>query len=120
MKVVYIGGHIPHKKSLYTNRNTLMLRCLPAWVNYIEAYTLEEAILHTKDADVLFLENLRSVPFWQELTFLNESPAFICASYCDVWRKPWWWQHLRVDAHITLTKDVTIKIFPITEEDKIY
>ena len=120
MKVVYIGGRIPHKKSLYTSRNTLMLRYLPPWVNYVETFTLEDAKQQTIDADVIFLENLRSTPFWEQLIFLNDSKAFICDSYCDVWRKPWWFQHIRTDVHITLTKASTIHSFPETEHSRIY
>ena len=120
MKIMYIGGHIPHKKSWLAVRNTLLLKQLPPWAEYIECYSVQEVKANLDKTDVIFLENLRSTPFWEELKFLEETNCLICASYCDVWRQPWWFRFLRVDVNVVLTQAAAFASFPQEIHDTVY
>jgi len=120
MKIVYIGSHLPHRLSWTPFSNPLLLRQLPAYAAYVECYCVEDAKAQLADADVVFLENIRGLPFWQEIKTEIEAVPLVCASYCDVWRQPWWFKYLRTDVNVVMTKAAALAALPVTEHSKVY
>lgn len=113
MKIVYIGDRLSPQVFYVPYSNPLMLKPLVKWCEYVECHTLEEAREQTVDADVVYLENMLAVAFREELHFLNELPLFVCASYCDIWRRPWWGNSaVRIDAHVGVYRDCAKRCFP--------
>lgn len=120
MKIIYIGGHLPHRVSWTPYSNPLLLRQLPSYAAYVECHHPEDAKAQLMGADVVFLENIRGLPFWQEIKSEIEAVPLICASYCDVWRQPWWFNYIRTDVNVVVTKSAALAALPVSEHPKIY
>jgi hypothetical protein len=72
---------------------------------------LQQARSKIKGVDVVLLEGLRAVSFWNELTFINDHDVFVGAFYCDVWRAPFWCDSaVRLDVNISVYREVALKV----------
>ena len=113
MKIVYIADPSSPKVFYVPYSNLLLLTPLSEYCTFIECNNLESVKREVLDADVVYLENYGAVRFKADLTFLNELPVFICASYCDIWRQPWWGNFsIRIDAHIGVYRDCARRVLP--------
>ena len=113
MKIVYIADTASPKVFYVPYSNLLLLTPLSEYCTFIECNDLETTKREVQDADVVYLENYRALSFKDDLLFLNNLPLFICASYCDIWRQPWWGNFsIRIDAHIGVYRDCAKRVLP--------
>jgi hypothetical protein len=113
MKIVYIADTASPKVFYVPYSNLLLLTPLSEYCTFIECNDLETTKREVQDADVVYLENYRALSFKDDLLFLNNLPLFICASYCDIWRQPWWGNFsIRIDAHIGVYRDCAKRALP--------
>jgi len=86
----------------------------------VECYSAEDVRNHIKTADVVLLDNgYRHVPFWDEITFINKSPAFTSRFYVDLWHtrengapRDWNEDSIKFDVRITACKELQKKFKP--------
>jgi hypothetical protein len=119
MKVLFISDPFWVDSEIYNAEgyaNAPMLKAMPCELEI--ATTLQQARAKIKDVDVVLLEGLRAVSFWQELTFINNYDVFVGAFYCDVWRAPFWCDsQVRLDVNISVYREVALKVHKAWNDD---
>ena len=119
MKVLFISDPFWIDSEIYNAEgyaNMPMLRAMPCELEI--ATTLQQARAKVKDVDVVLLEGLRAVSFWNELAFINDYDVFVGAFYCDVWRAPFWCDSaVRLDVNISVYREVALKVHPAWNDD---